>query len=97
MGPSLPGIREVETGGHLSLYNPATDEVVVLNRTASDIWRLANGEHDVDELVDRLATAYDVDRSAIVGDVETTIRVLREGGFLPVAGPSSDPLSTEDD
>ncbi len=54
-----------------------------MNGTASDIWRLADGEHSLDDLVGLLAAAYQVDAAAIRPEVERTVRDLVEAGFLP--------------
>jgi hypothetical protein len=55
----------------------------MLNETASDIWRLADGEHDLDGLVRLLAEAYGVDGAAIRPEVEEAVATLRVEGFLP--------------
>jgi hypothetical protein len=59
--------------------------VVVLNATASDVWRLCDGEQTLDEIVDLLASAYQGDAAVIRPDVEKTIAELVEAGFLPSA------------
>jgi hypothetical protein len=59
--------------------------VVVLNATASDVWRLCDGEQTLDEIVDLLASAYQAEASVIRPDVEKTIADLVDAGFLPDA------------
>jgi hypothetical protein len=72
-----------EIDGRLSILNPHTDRVLMLNETASDIWRLADGEHDLDGLVRLLAEAYGVDGAAIRPEVEEALATLRAEGLLP--------------
>jgi len=72
-----------EIEGRLSILNPHTDRVLMLNETASDIWRLADGEHDLDGLVGLLAEAYGVDGAAIRAEVEAAVATLRVEGLLP--------------
>lgn len=57
----------------------------MLNATASDVWRLCDGEQTLDEIVDLLASAYQAEVSVIRPDVEKTIAELVEAGFLPGA------------
>ena len=82
IGPPSPQILETEIGDEISLYDPATENVVVLNQTASDIWRLSDGESDLDGIVKLLAAAYGVDADQIRPEVEETIARFREQGLF---------------
>jgi hypothetical protein len=57
--------------------------VLVLNPTASDVWRLSDGEHTLEEMVRLLAVAYQVRPEDIRIDVEQAVRNIIEEGFLP--------------
>ena len=48
IGPPLAHILETEIDEEVSLYDTQTEQVVVLNKTASDVWRLSDGESDVE-------------------------------------------------
>lgn len=78
VGPPRDELHESEVGGDVTIYDANTEEVVVLNSTASDVWRLCDGEHAVDEIVELLASAYEVDPSDIRHDVEAIIDSFRE-------------------
>ena len=82
IGPPSPQILETEIGDEISLYDPVTENVVVLNQTASDIWRLSDGESDADGIVNLLAAAYGVEANRIRQEVEDTITKFREQGLL---------------
>jgi len=82
VGPPAPGVEEMEIGDEISLYNPATDQVLVLNATASDVWRLSDGEHTLEEIVSKLASAYAVDADTVHADVAGAVASFREAGFL---------------
>jgi hypothetical protein len=82
VGPPRPHVIETEIGDEISLYDPTTERVMVLNTTASDVWRLADGEHTVAELVDLLARAYQVDPGSIREDVRRAVDRLAEEGLL---------------
>lgn len=83
VGPPSAHVLETEVDGQISLYNPHNESVTVLNETASDIWRLSDGEHTLAEMVELLASAYAVDPSTIAPEVEATVEQLVEAGFLP--------------
>ena len=82
IGPPQPGIRAVELGEDISLYNPHTQGAALLNSTASDVWRLVDGEHTLEEIVDLLVAVYDADPEVIRRDVRQTIDELLSAGFL---------------
>ncbi|HEY9475324.1 MAG TPA: PqqD family protein [Mycobacteriales bacterium] len=82
IGPPPPGIRAVELGEDISLYNPHTQGAALLNSTASDVWRLVDGEHTLEEIVDLLVAVYDADPEVIRRDVRQTIDELLSAGFL---------------
>ncbi|HEU4749507.1 MAG TPA: PqqD family protein [Acidimicrobiia bacterium] len=82
VGPPRPHVIETEIGDEISLYDPTTERVMVLNTTASDVWRLADGEYTVEELVDLLAQAYQVDPGSIREDVRRAVDRLSSEGLL---------------
>jgi hypothetical protein len=75
-------VRALELDGDISLYDTVTRQALVLNGTASDIWRLADGAHTLEELTSLLATAYGVPAERIRPEVERTVRTLVDAGFL---------------
>ena len=82
LGPARTYIIESEIGDEISLYDPTTERVVVLNTTASDVWRLADGEHTIPEVVAMLARAYQVDPASIRDEVHSTVERLIEEQLL---------------
>jgi hypothetical protein len=82
IGPPPPHIIETEVRGDISLYDAQNERVLVLNGTASDVWRLCDGEQTADDIVQLLAKAYKVPAQQITLDVRRTIRQLIEEGFL---------------
>ena len=85
MGPPASHIIETEIDDDVSLYDARAERVVVLNTTASDIWRLADGEHTVDQIVDLLADAYSTSADFIRPDVEQVVTSLIDDGLLQSA------------
>jgi hypothetical protein len=82
IGPPLAHILETEIDDEISLYDPLTEQVVVLNNTASDVWRLSDGEADLGEIARLLAAAYGVEVDQIRAEVEETIRSFQDQGLL---------------
>lgn len=82
VGPAADHFIETEVGGDISLYDPTSERVIVLNATASDIWRLCDGEQTLDEIVELIAKAYERQPEEIRHEVNTTIDQFRDEGFL---------------
>ncbi len=78
IGPAAAHILEAEIDGDISLYDPHTEQVTVLNGTASDVWRVCDGEHSLGEIVDLLARAYGVEPRSIHDDVAAAISSFRD-------------------
>ena len=83
IGPPPAHVLETEVRGDISLYDAHREQVMVLNATASDVWRLCDGEQTLNQIVDLLATAYGADEAVIRRDVEHTIEQLVNEGVLP--------------
>lgn len=82
VGPPADHLIETEVGGDISLYDPTSERVVVLNATASDIWRLCDGEQTLDEIIELIAKAYEQQPEEIRHQVNTTIDQFLDEGFL---------------
>jgi len=82
IGPPTSHVMETEVDGDISLYDPTTESVTVLNSTASDVWLLCDGSHTAEEITNLLASSYKVSRDSIVDDVARTIEKLTESGLI---------------
>lgn len=80
------GVAVLDVDDGTSLYHADMDNALVLNATASDIWQLCDGTHTLDDIVGLLAGAYGVPGEQIRPEVESSVRVLRDEGFLLVEG-----------
>jgi hypothetical protein len=87
--PSAPAlaprpVADVTTedlGEDVCLYR-ANDEVLVLNHSAADVWRLCDGESSVTEIVAILARAYEMAPDDLRPDVQGVVTDLTERGYL---------------
>jgi len=82
VGPPKPSVLETEMDGDISLYDPASERVTVLNATASDVWRLVDGERSAADITGLLASAYGVAPGSIADDVSAALRSFEEAGLL---------------
>jgi hypothetical protein len=85
-----PGILAEELDDDITLYHPASHDVVILNSSGADVWRLAEGDLTVEGIIDTLATAYAVTADDVRSDVLRTVADLEQHGFLVECG-TSDP------
>jgi hypothetical protein len=72
--------------GEVTVYDPDDDLVYPLNSTASDIWRLMDGDHCLDEIVELIAAAYVVDSDEIRPHVRRTVATFVDRDLVSVAG-----------
>jgi hypothetical protein len=82
IGPPVPNVLETELDGDVSLYDPASEQVTILNGTASDVWYLCDGTRTEEEIVELLAGSYSVAPAQIRDDVAGTIAKIQKAGLL---------------
>lgn len=87
IGPPHSEVLEEEVSDELVLYDAAHETFVALNSSAADVWRMATGEHTIDDIVIRIAASYGVKADEIREQVERTIRELLEAGLLSSPRP----------
>ena len=75
-------IRELDIEGEITLYDGSSQAAVVLNSTASDVWRLLDGQRSIDDIVALLRIAYDTDLDTLRMDVRRTVEELRRHDLL---------------
>lgn len=82
VGPPAAHIVESEVDGRISLFDPQSQEVSMLNDTASDVWRLCDGTSTLDQVVDLVAKAYGVEPDAVGDEVKATVQTFYDKGLL---------------
>jgi hypothetical protein len=78
----MPAVDVEDVDNELCLYRADIDEVLVLNSSAADVWRLSDGSCTVAEIVQLLARSYRTTASAILSDIDAVLVDLIERGFL---------------
>ena len=86
IGRPAASMSAVPLDDGLSLFDAATGKAMALNRTASDIYALADGATTVEDAVAILAKAYDVEPAAITTEVHDVVDRLTAAGVL---GPAN--------
>jgi hypothetical protein len=89
-----PGILADELDDEVCLYRGDTNEVLVLNQAAGDIWRLADGTQSIEEIVATLGGVYAIDESRLRADVTAAVADLAQRGYLVEAAVSGRPLDS---
>lgn len=69
-------VRELDIDGKVTLFHTKTQTALVLNETASDVWRLLDGERTTAEIVALLSEAYHTDQARVREGVEAALRQL---------------------
>jgi len=76
------------TGDEALLLDEAGGKVHVVNHTAARLWELCADAPTLDELVDSMAAAYEIDRGAISADVASMVATFSELGLFASAPPA---------
>lgn len=82
LGAPAPELSTAELGDELSVFHAGTGDALSLNRTAADVFALADGSTTVEEAVRVLSRAYGVPAEDIAADVADAVRLLRDAGVL---------------
>jgi len=76
------GVVVEDLDDDVCLYRSDIDEVLVLNQSAGDIWRLADGDRSVEAIATRLADVYGTDEATVRTDVQAVVADLLARGYL---------------
>lgn len=79
---AAPSVRSMPLDDELSIFDSATGSAFALNRTAADVFALADGHTSVGEIVEILATVYAAEPADLAPDVERVVTQLTGAGLL---------------
>lgn len=82
-----PKVREKivlrEEGDEAFLFDPETGTIKTLNITGISIWKLCDGSHSKEEIIDRVVKEYDVESKDIAKkDLGDFLQMLKEADFI---------------
>jgi hypothetical protein len=66
----------------LLLFDKRTRTTIPVSESAGKIWKLCDGSHTIDQIVDDLAVIYDAERQQIDLDARQFLELLEVNGFL---------------
>jgi PqqD family protein of HPr-rel-A system len=78
----IADVLELDMGDGFVLYNHEADLVHSLNRTASIVWQLCEGDTTVQELASEIAEAYALDVQALEGQLAQLIAEFEALGLV---------------
>jgi PqqD family protein of HPr-rel-A system len=64
------------------VFDPASNELHVLNLPAALIWSHCTGELGRDEIATKLVEAYEIERGRALADVESALDRFEKAGLL---------------
>ncbi len=82
VGPRAPGVLEEPVDDELIVFSPATEDFYTLNRSAREVWELADGTLTAGGITETLATRYEEAPEAIAASVAAIIAEFREAGLI---------------
>lgn len=69
-------VRALDIDGEITLFHESTQTALVLNTTASDVWRLIDGRRSVDDIVSLLSSSYEADATTVGAGVRSAVDQL---------------------
>ena len=74
-----------ELDDEVLLYNPTNNKTLYINKSASVIWQLCNGEQAVEDIIKMIQEAYPSDDDGLRQDILDTLNSLAENDAVTVA------------
>ena len=89
-GDSCPcrhaSVMEYKLEDELTLYDPQSEVVHILNATAAVVWQMCNGFQSVHEISLRLSNLYGMVQEAVEEDVRAVLAQLLHAGLIQQSG-----------
>lgn len=67
-----------ELDDEVLLYNPTNNKTLYINKSASVIWQLCNGQQTTDEIISMIQDAYPGDNDSLKRDILDTLGNLAD-------------------
>ena len=74
-----------ELDDEVLLYNPTNNKTLYINKSASVIWQLCNGEQAVEDIIKMIQEAYPSDDEGLRQDILDTLNSLADNDAVTVA------------
>ena len=77
--------RMEELDDEVLLYNPANNKTLYINKSASIIWQLCNGEQSVAEIIKMIQDAYPGNEEELQKDIMATMKELADNEAVTIS------------
>ena len=77
--------RMEELDDEVLLYNPANNKTLYINKSASIIWQLCNGEQSVAEIIKMIQDAYPGNDEELQKDIMATMKELADNEAVTIS------------
>ena len=77
--------RMEELDDEVLLYNPANNKTLYINKSASIIWQLCNGEQSVAEIIKMIQDAYPGNDEELQKDIIATMKELADNEAVTIS------------
>ncbi len=74
-----------ELDDEVLLYNPTNNKTLYINKSASVIWQLCNGEQTVEDIITMIQEAYPSDDDGLRQDILDTLNSLAKNDAVTLA------------
>ncbi len=74
-----------ELDDEVLLYNPANNKTLYINKSASVIWQLCNGDQSVEDIIKMIQDAYPGNSNDLRQDILDTLNNLAENEAVTVS------------
>jgi len=71
-----------EIGAEVMLYDGVNEKIHVLNHSAYAIWKICNGENNLEDIHAQMSAQYPDARENLIADIQATIKELKEKNFF---------------
>ena len=82
VGPHAAGVLEQVVDDEMIVFSPATDGYFALNRSAREVWELADGTRTATEIAQALADRYEIDAAELEDDVATIVASFAQSKLI---------------
>lgn len=82
VGPPLEGVIEQVVDDEMIVFNPGAETYFTLNRSAREVWELADGTKSVVEIAIELARRYEVETESLSDDVAKIVASFAEASLI---------------
>lgn len=82
VGPHSEGVLEQLVDDEMIVFSPDAETYFTLNRSAREVWELADGTKSIGEITIELARRYEVEPDSLLQDVTNIVASFADGSLI---------------